>query len=516
MVELRTHGLAAFLCLYLHHMNVNAGTLFANPGEDVFFNISLTSAPLDNNFISVEKNPDDKLMVFLSRANPPTIADRYKYRVTYTGNIEQTEMTFLLNKVSIEDAGEFRVVLTGFGKVLGSQILAVAGRPDIPTIVERTIAQVNNDYVIECKTQSKSRPETNGFQTSFAWKINDTDLKNNSVHTVRGQMLSIHRLQREDRFDKYSCIAFDSPKMPSNASNYYQIDPKYGPSEELTLDPPTRTYIVKEGCQLKTIACSADCHPDCMFTWDRSIDIGAKLSLGVIDIDKSGNYTCTAHNPITNVSWTTSIEVILTPEDTCSCQVDHCVCEMCSSPIDTTKQIVRSERISCTDESCGNSKPEKNEFPVAMVTAAGVAFAGINLGIILACYKWYRIRHVKSSTTTNVMHDSNDNLSRLVEQASADHSNGEDRYSTIDEVFPKEIVPSAETTLNSESSRRKRVSVRYTRQPSVSSRRTSSTGDFGNEEEIETPSSDCFQDSVLPEETSALVYIQPHFNSTED
>ncbi|KAL3869350.1 hypothetical protein ACJMK2_042043 [Sinanodonta woodiana] len=483
MVELRTHVLAAFLCLYLHYMNVNAGTLFADPGEDVFFNISLTSAPLDNNFISVERSPEDKLMVFLSRANPPTIADRYKGRVTYTGNTEQTEMTFLLKKVSIEDGGEFQVVLTGFRTVLGSQILAVAGRPDIPTIVERTIAQVNKDYVIECKTQSKSRPETNGFQTSFAWKINDTDLKNNSVHTVRGQMLSIHRLQREDRFDKYSCIAFDSPTLPSNASNYYQLDPKYGPSKELTLDPPTRTYIVKEGCQLKTITCSADCHPDCMFTWDRSIDIGAKLSLGVIDIDKSENYTCTAHNPITNISWTTSIEVMLTPEDTCSCQVGTCVCEMCSSPIDTTKQIVRSERISCTDESCGNSKPEKNEFPVAMVTAAGVAFAGINLGIILACYKWY-------STTTHVMHDSNDNLSGSVEQASADHSNGEDRYSTIDEVFPKQIVPSAETTLNSKSSRRKRVSVRYTRQQSVSSRRTSSTGDFGNEEEIETPSSD--------------------------
>ncbi|KAK3602598.1 hypothetical protein CHS0354_034322 [Potamilus streckersoni] len=516
MAGLRTFALATLLCLYLHHKNVNAGTYFALPGEDVFFNISLTSAPLDNNFISLEKSPDDKLMVFLSRVNPPEIAIGYRDRINYTGNMGQAEMTFWLYKVSMEDAGEFRVVLLGFGKVLGSQTLVVAGRPDIPTIVERTIAHVNKDYVMECKTQSRSRPETNGFQMHFIWKLNDTNLGNNSIHTVSGHILSIHRLQREDCFDKYSCIAYDNPTLPSNASNYFQIDPKYGPSEEMTLDPLNRTYLVVEGYQMRNITCSADCHPDCMFTWDRGMRQGAKLSLGVIDVDKGGNYTCTAQNPITNVSWTASIEVIITTENNCTCQRATCRVEMCSSPTVPTTQTAESGRISCTDESCRNSKPEKDEFPVVVVAAAGAAFACINLGIILACYKSYRIRHMKSSTTITVLHDSNDNFSRRVDQVREDVSNGEDRYSTIDEVCPKQIVPSAETTLKSESVRKKTTVVRYTRQPSVSSRRTSSTADSIVEEEFETPSSDCLHDNVLPEETSGLIYIQPHFSSTED
>ncbi|KAK3598499.1 hypothetical protein CHS0354_001037 [Potamilus streckersoni] len=492
MAGLRTSAVA-LLCLYWHYMHVKAGTLFAVPGDDVLFNISIAIAPVDNSFIALERSQDErhKIMVFLDRINPPEIAGAYRARIKYTGNIGRGEVTFRLYNVTLEDAGEFRVVPVGIRKVYGSQILAVAGQPDNPTIIERTIPQVNKDHVLECKTQSNSRPETNGFKMSFIWKRNDSVLANNSIQTVQEETLSIHRLQREDRFDKYTCIAFDSEKLKSNKSNYHQIDPKYGPSKELTLDPSNRTYFVEEGFEMRNIICSADCHPDCIYTWDNGVRQGKVLALGVIDDNKRGIYRCTAYNPITNVSLTTSIEVILTSRNNCSCLLGTCQVDMCSSSTITPAHSAKSGL--CTDEPCPNEHNEpktegKKEFPVAVVSAVGGAtFACMNLAIVLVCCKYNRNRLLKSSTTASIPLDDNVNFSPREGQESEEVLDDEDTYSTIDDVFSTERAPSAEMTLKSESFRKKRTSVRYTRQPSVSSRRTSSTADSGIEEEIETP-----------------------------
>ncbi|KAL3884283.1 hypothetical protein ACJMK2_024457 [Sinanodonta woodiana] len=490
MAGLRTSAFA-LLCLLWHYIHVKAGTLFAVPGDDVLFNISITIAHLDSSFIALEKSPDEryKIMVFLDKSDPPEVSGAYRARIKYTGNILRGEVSFLLTNVSLEDAGEFRVVPVGIRRVYGSQILAVAGRPDNPTIIERTIPQVNKDNVLECKTRSNSRPDTNGYKMSFIWKRNDTILSNNSIQTIQGEKLSIHRLQREDRFDKYTCIAFDNPKLPSNESYHHQIDPKYGPSNELTLDPSNRTYFVAEGFQMKNIVCKADCNPECIYTWGNGIRQGAVLSLGVIDEQKRGIYTCTAQNPITNISVSTSIEVILTSGNNCSCLLGTCQIDMCStiSPAHTSKSGL------CTDEPCHNEhngpKTEgKKDFPVVLVSAVGgAAFAFMNLAIVLVCCKYYRIRLVKSSTTTRIPQDSNVNLSHREGQESEDVLDEEDTYSTIDDVFSTQSVPSAQMTLKSESFRTRRASVRYTRQPSISSRRTSSTADSGIEEEIDMP-----------------------------
>ncbi|KAL3884572.1 hypothetical protein ACJMK2_024704 [Sinanodonta woodiana] len=314
MAGLRTPALAVLLCLHWHHVIVKAGTLFAVPGDDVFFNISISIVSSNDGFIAVEKHVDDKhkVMVFVDITNPPYISAQYRDRINFPGIIGLTEMYFWLYNVSIEDAGEFRVVPVGIRKVLGSQILAVAGRPGNPTIVERTIPQVYKDHTLECEALSSSRPETNGFNMSFIWKLNGTILVNTMVRIVQGKILIIRRLQREDRFDKFTCIAYDSDRLPSNESMYYQIDPYYGPAEELTLDPPNRTYFVEEGSVLASITCSADCHPHCIFSWDRGVRHGAKLNLSVIDKTKNGIYRCTAKNPVTHVSFTTALEVILT------------------------------------------------------------------------------------------------------------------------------------------------------------------------------------------------------------
>ncbi|KAK3594684.1 hypothetical protein CHS0354_016351 [Potamilus streckersoni] len=511
MAGLRTPALAVLLCLYWHH--VLAGTLFAVPGDDVFFNISITSVRPSDSFIALERIPDEKhkVMVFLDRTSPPDISGPYRGRINFTGNISQAEMNFWLYNVSIEDAGEFRVVPVGIRKVFGSQILAVAGRPDNPTIVERTIPQVNKDHVLECKTRSNSRPETNGFKPSFIWKRNDTILENNSVRTVQGETLIIRRLQREDRFDKYTCIAYDSDKLPSNGSSYYQIDPKYGPSEELTLDPSNKTYFVEEGFEMANITCSADCNPHCIFSWDGHVSRGAKLYLGIIDKKRSGIYRCTALNPVTNVSWTTALEVIITTEKNCSCLLRTCEDEACS-----LSDIHESGRISDVFSPTRTEAVKGNGFPEPVVYAAGAIFACLCLVVVFAFYKFYRIRLVKSCSTVSRPQESNVNFSPREGQESDEVSDDGDRYSTIDEVFPKEIVQSAETSTTSESFRKKRTSVRYTRQHSVSSRRTSSTVDSVIEEEIETPSSNCLQDNASSEETRGLIYIHPHFISSED
>ncbi|KAL3884577.1 hypothetical protein ACJMK2_024709 [Sinanodonta woodiana] len=348
MAGLRTPALVVLLCLHWHHVIVKAGTLFAVPGDDVFFNISISIVASTDGFIAVEKHVVDKhkVMVFLDITNPPDISAQYRGRINFTGNIGLTEMYFWLYNVSIEDAGEFRVVPVGIRKVFGSQILAVAGRPGNPTIVERTIPRVYKDHTLECEALSSSRPETNGYNMSFIWKLNGTTLVNTMVRIVQGKILIIRRLQREDRFDKFTCIAYDSDRLPSNESMYYQIDPYYGPAEELTLDPPNRTYFVEEGSVLASITCSADCHPHCIFSWDRGVRHGAKLNLDVIDKTKNGIYRCTAKNPVTHVSFTTALEVIL-----------------------TTKK--------------GTERAERNGFPVTKVSLRGiVVFAIMNLNLL--------------------------------------------------------------------------------------------------------------------------------------
>ncbi|KAL3884571.1 hypothetical protein ACJMK2_024703 [Sinanodonta woodiana] len=409
MAGLRTPALAVLLCLHWYH--VLTGTLFAVPGDDVLFNISIPGVRPTDGFIALQrKDQTYKIMVFLDRITPPDISGSYRGRINFTGNLGQLEMNFWLYNVSIEDAGEFRVVPVGIKKVFGSQILAVAGRPDNPTIIETTIPQVNKDHVLECRTRSNSRPETNGFNTSFIWKRNDTILENNSIRTIQGDKLIIRRLQREDRFDKYICIAYDSDRLPSNESTHYQIDPKYGPSKELTLDPSNITYAVEEGFEMESITCSADCHPHCIFSWDRGVRHGAKLYLGVIDKTKYGIYRCTAMNPVTNASCTTAIEVIFTTENNCSCLLQPCADKACSLSSTQEHKPISNDYLSTRKES-----PNANGFPEPVVYAAGAVFACLCLGVVFAFYKFYRFKQVQSGLQRYILFSELD-LSSLAEQ----------------------------------------------------------------------------------------------------
>ena len=92
-----------------------------------------------------------------------------------------------------------------------------------------------------------------------------------------------------------------------------------GPGESISLFPPGRNQSYTEGAPF-TIKCSADCQPDCTYTWYLGptllpYDDGVLFSDSA-SLSQAGTYTCQASNGIGSAT-STAVTIDVQSESSC-------------------------------------------------------------------------------------------------------------------------------------------------------------------------------------------------------
>ncbi|XP_015262577.1 PREDICTED: carcinoembryonic antigen-related cell adhesion molecule 1-like, partial [Gekko japonicus] len=147
----------------------------------------------------------------------------------------------------------------------------------------------NKVLVLDCSSA--------GSDVSYTWSKGDQVLGNGS--------LMFSPVRRNDT-GNYTCTGRNSF---SNSSATYLLDVLYGPDEPV-ISPPRHDY--GEG-SLLTLFCHADSHPPAQYTWSFNetefTETGPQLTIPSLSFNQTGDYTCSAFNPETNLSSSTSWEI---------------------------------------------------------------------------------------------------------------------------------------------------------------------------------------------------------------
>ncbi|XP_052804612.1 hemicentin-2-like [Mya arenaria] len=109
--------------------------------------------------------------------------------------------------------------------------------------------------------------------------------------------LSIGQLDRT-KSGTYRCEAIN-PYTRSKITNTVTVDVRYGP-DDVTLNVP-KIHTVTEGDTVNNIYCSADCWPECVFTWSnmttrRQVSSTTVLKFRTAHRYDAGDYKCLARN----------------------------------------------------------------------------------------------------------------------------------------------------------------------------------------------------------------------------
>ncbi|XP_060606174.1 hemicentin-1-like [Ruditapes philippinarum] len=141
-----------------------------------------------------------------------------------------------------------------------------------------------------------------------------TKTGNNRFTPVNNGNLSLGSLQR-DEAGTYTCTVINptSKREQTKTVSIYVI---FGPDASTTsLTPSTTSYTRNEESSLDTIRCSGDCYPTCNYKWTKTGNIrftpvnNGNLSLGSLQRDEAGTYTCTVSNPTSKQEQTKTVSI---------------------------------------------------------------------------------------------------------------------------------------------------------------------------------------------------------------
>ncbi|XP_060552462.1 hemicentin-1-like isoform X1 [Ruditapes philippinarum] len=132
------------------------------------------------------------------------------------------------------------------------------------------------------------------------------------------ETLSLGQVQTSSA-GNYTCRATNGDSQSRWKEKKVTIYIRYGPYQSSTkLSPSTQNYTKNEGQSLNDITCTAECYPDCIYTWSKTrqeqtttVSSTSVLSIGKLHRENFGLYTCIARNPEKISSSTTTIQTLV-------------------------------------------------------------------------------------------------------------------------------------------------------------------------------------------------------------
>ncbi|XP_060553987.1 hemicentin-1-like [Ruditapes philippinarum] len=130
--------------------------------------------------------------------------------------------------------------------------------------------------------------------------------------------LSLGQLNKSSA-GNYTCRATNGDIQTRWKEKKVTIYVRYGPYQSSTkISPSTQNYTKNEGQSLNDITCSADCYPDCTYTWRKTrhgqtttVSSISVLSVGELHRENAALYTCIAKNPEKISSSTTTKQTLV-------------------------------------------------------------------------------------------------------------------------------------------------------------------------------------------------------------
>ncbi|XP_048241017.1 protein turtle homolog B-like [Haliotis rufescens] len=222
------------------------------------------------------------------------VLSNYRGRLVYQGNIAARNVTFTISNIQTSDAGTYTCGAGGATAVIQNcgQKLVVLGKPITPRHPVSTTPVYNQQVTLTCSSTSTTVPADHGLTLTYTWQRDNTDIR----VTSPGSPYTFTVSSRDSH--GYRCRARESQGLESECSQWYNMEPQYGPYQ-ISLTPSASSYTVTEHQALPSITCSALCRPGCSYRWlhnGTSFSSGATLSLGQADRSKTGSYRCQPSN----------------------------------------------------------------------------------------------------------------------------------------------------------------------------------------------------------------------------
>ncbi|KAK7106149.1 hypothetical protein V1264_017439 [Littorina saxatilis] len=127
---------------------------------------------------------------------------------------------------------------------------------------------------------------------TYMWIFNEEE-----IPTSRGR-LELSNVGREEK-GVYSCLADNG--LGNQGRKPLNVEVQYGPEGAIDIFPADGTQVLNEGASL-ALKCSADCSPDCSYTWFLGNEVidskDGVLSLVAVGPENAGTYRCSAENSI--------------------------------------------------------------------------------------------------------------------------------------------------------------------------------------------------------------------------
>ncbi|XP_067656240.1 uncharacterized protein [Haliotis asinina] len=302
-------------------------TTVARVGQSVNMTWSISQSVTDFKIKSntqQKSNRTGSIILFIVNGNTTLLAtvdthtdNGTRIRLTVNTSLEERKLVSLkFHSVDVQDAGVYNLNTHNSDVSPGTQLLIVLRKPSKPNITTTVADPVSGDPVnLTCSTTSRSLPTDQSLNTSYTWRRNNRSVDSRVDNRVQvdGQFLTVDHVTKEDK-GVYSCQSGEEGLL-SDWSQGYTLNVLYGP-DQIQFDGTRDKLQVEEGKPV-TVRCSADCNPACSVTWwdtSRQVVITghreAVLSIPVVDVSVSGQYTCHVNNSHGSASRNLILEVI--------------------------------------------------------------------------------------------------------------------------------------------------------------------------------------------------------------
>ncbi|XP_060599472.1 hemicentin-1-like, partial [Ruditapes philippinarum] len=219
--------------------------------------------------------------------------------------------------------------------------------PRKPTVSVNKTPSVGESVTLTCSSTSTTTPSNHSLSLTYSWKVDNTDNPGGAkyTYTPSKNKLTVNNIVQEDANKQFTCSATEDVTggYSSSRSDTFSFDVYYfdhqrwlgqllelssgcdpnverdGPYQSSTkLSPSPQNYTKNEGQSLNDITCSANCYPDCTYTWNKTrqgqtttASSTSVLSVGELQREDAGLYTCIAQNPEKISSPTTTIQTLV-------------------------------------------------------------------------------------------------------------------------------------------------------------------------------------------------------------